>query len=69
MFLTYLSTACLYFVIMGVGPFLLAADLDSGVKIVLACMFALCNIVGRKMKLTSVYPLNRIIGLTGWIDP
>ncbi|KAF9980748.1 hypothetical protein BGZ75_008025 [Mortierella antarctica] len=29
MFLTYLSTACVYFVLMGAEPFMLAADLDS----------------------------------------
>ncbi|ORZ16093.1 DHHC palmitoyltransferase-domain-containing protein [Lobosporangium transversale] len=29
MFLTYLSIACIYYVIMGAGPFMLAADMDS----------------------------------------
>ncbi|KAF9324799.1 hypothetical protein BG006_000223, partial [Podila minutissima] len=30
MFLTYLSTACFYYVFMGVGPFMLAAAVDNG---------------------------------------
>ncbi|KAG0097504.1 hypothetical protein BGZ93_002608 [Podila epicladia] len=30
MFLTYLSTACSYYVYMGVGPFMLAAAVDNG---------------------------------------
>ncbi|KAI1311884.1 hypothetical protein EDD11_003285 [Mortierella claussenii] len=29
MFLTYLSISCVYYVFMGVGPFLLAADMES----------------------------------------
>jgi len=33
MFLTYLSIACVYFVIMGASPFLVAADIDSDVSL------------------------------------
>lgn len=32
MFLTYLSTACFYYVYMGIGPFMLAAAVDNGVN-------------------------------------
>ncbi|KAF9413374.1 hypothetical protein BGZ94_000756 [Podila epigama] len=30
MFLTYLSTACFYYAIMGAGPFMLAAEVENG---------------------------------------
>lgn len=32
MFLTYLPIACVYFVVMGAGPFMLAADASSDVS-------------------------------------